>query len=165
MFTLARADSGAYAIERRSFYLNDAVAEALAAAQLLALPKRIQLRSSPLAEMPYFGDEDLIRQLIVILLDNAIKYTPEGGCVEISVEPDHTIVVSDTGVGIPEEAHERIFDRFYRIDKARSRSSAKRSGGAGLGLAIARWIAQIHGGTVSVRNSKPGHGSVFAAKL
>lgn len=165
MFTLARADSGAYAVERRPFYLNDAVAEAMAAARLLAIPKQIRLHSRPLPESPYFGDEDLIRQLIVILLDNAIKYTPDGGSVDISIEPGYTILVSDTGIGMPEEAQEKIFERFYRIGKARSRSAANRSGGAGLGLAIGRWIAQVHGGTLRVRCSKPGEGSTFGVEL
>lgn len=165
MFTLARADSGAYVLERRTFYLNDVIEEALAAARLLAAPRRITLSRGPMEESPYFGDEDLIRQLILILLDNAIKYTPEGGSAEVRLEPGYSIVVSDTGIGIPEEARGKIFERFYRIDKARSRSSANRSGGAGLGLAIARWITGIHGGSVSVRESTVGAGSVFVAVL
>ncbi|MGE5645461.1 MAG: sensor histidine kinase [Acidobacteriota bacterium] len=165
MFTLARADSGAYVLQRSSFYLNDVIEEALTAARLLAAPKRIALRSGPLTESPYFGDEDLIRQLILILLDNAIKYTPEGGTAEIRLEPGYSIVVADSGVGVPEEAREKIFDRFFRVDKARSRSSANSSGGAGLGLSIARWITGVHGGTATLRSSEPGRGSVFVVEL
>jgi signal transduction histidine kinase len=152
-------------MQRSSFYLNDVIEEALTAARLLAVPKQITLRSGPLREAPYVGDEDLIRQLILILLDNAIKYTPEGGTAEIRLDPGYSIVVTDTGIGVPEDAREKIFDRFFRVDKARSRSSANRSGGAGLGLSIARWIAGVHGGTASLDSSTPGQGSVFVVKL
>ncbi len=165
MFTLARADSGAYVLQRSPFYLNDVVEEALAAARLLATPRGISLQCGPLSESLYSGDEDLIRQLIVILLDNAIKYTPDGGSAEVKLEPGYSIVVSDTGIGIPEEAQGRIFERFFRVEKARSRSSANRTGGAGLGLSIARWITGIHGGTVSLRSSTLGAGSVFVVDL
>jgi signal transduction histidine kinase len=164
MFLLARADSGEYIVHRREFYLNDVIEEAVTAARLLADVKRIRMSAAPMAESPYEGDEDLIRQLLLILLDNAVKYTPENGAVEIALEPGYAITVSDTGAGVPDDAREKIFRRFVRVDKARSRSAPGQSGGAGLGLAIARWIAGVHQGTVALRSSSR-DGSVFAVEL
>ena len=105
------------------------------------------------------GDEDLLLQLLLNLLDNAIKYTLSGGRVTVGWSETGNrleLWVRDTGVGIPEEHIPRIFDRFYRVDKARSRSE----GGAGLGLAISVWIAEAHGGSIRVE-SVPGKGSTF----
>lgn len=164
MFLLARADSGEYTVHRRHFYLNDVVEEAITAARLLADAKRIRVTADAMPESPYEGDEDLVRQLLLILLDNAVKYTPENGAVEVALEPGYVITVSDTGGGVPEDAREKIFGRFVRVDKARSRSAPGQSGGAGLGLAIARWIAGVHHGTVALRSSS-GSGSVFAVEL
>jgi heavy metal sensor kinase len=164
MFLLARADSGEYTPQRRGFYLNDVVEEAVTAARLLADAKRIRISAAPMPESPYEGDEDLVRQLLLILLDNAVKYTPERGAVELVLEPGYTITVADTGPGIPEESREKIFGRFFRVDKARSRSAANRSGGAGLGLAIARWIAGVHNGSITLRSSSE-RGSTFAVNL
>jgi signal transduction histidine kinase len=109
------------------------------------------------------GDEDRLKQLILILVDNAIKYTPAGGAVDLSLSKENgtaLIEVSDTGVGIPEEDLPLIFDRFYRVDKARSRDL----GGSGLGLSIAKWIAQAHGGGIRVQSSF-GEGSKFFVTL
>jgi signal transduction histidine kinase len=164
MFLLARADSGEYTIHRRDFYLNDVVEEAVTAARLLADAKRIRVSAVSMPESPYEGDEDLVRQLLLILLDNAIKYTPEDGAVEVALEPGYIITVADTGLGVPEESRQEIFRRFVRVDKARSRSAPGQGGGAGLGLAIARWIAGVHGGAISLRSSSP-QGSVFAVEL
>ena len=109
------------------------------------------------------GNPDRLRELVLNLVDNAIKYTPEGGVIELTVRIDGEwaqLEVSDTGIGIPPAEHERIFGRFYRVDKARSRAS----GGTGLGLPIARAIAQAHGGGISVR-SRPGSGSIFRVRI
>src|SRR5262245_39780174 len=97
------------------------------------------------------------------LLNNAVKYTPEGGEVRVGLKSDDhqaVIAVADTGMGIPPEAVSRIFDRFFRVDKSRSRAE----GGAGLGLPIARWIAEAHGGGIAVQ-SEPGRGSTFTVSL
>lgn len=105
------------------------------------------------------ADRDLIEQVLVNLVDNALKYTPAGGRVDIEVAEkgkDVVIWVRDTGIGIPPEDIDRVFERFYRVDKARSRAQ----GGTGLGLSIVKHIVEIHGGTVGV-NSKPGKGSEF----
>jgi signal transduction histidine kinase len=113
------------------------------------------------------ADADKLTQLLYILLDNAIKYTPDGGEVTLSlrIEPFKqqrmlTISVKDTGIGIPPESLDRIFDRFYRVDKARSRQQ----GGHGLGLSIAKWIVDAHGGNIHVQ-SEVGKGSEFIVKI
>ncbi|MBU0610064.1 MAG: hypothetical protein KKI08_19420, partial [Armatimonadetes bacterium] len=113
------------------------------------------------------GAEDIVRAdpnglhtVLLNLADNAIKYTPEGGAVKIvgSAAPEgYELTVSDTGVGIPPEHQGRIFERFYRVDKARDRAT----GGTGLGLSIVKHIMESHGGRVAVR-SVPGEGSTFA---
>ncbi|ANR71347.1 two-component sensor histidine kinase [Selenomonas sp. oral taxon 126] len=117
------------------------------------LPKRAEINA----------DEQKIRQLILILVDNAVKYTPEHGRITVSVQEEKggvQLSVADTGIGIAPEDQERIFDRFYRVDKARSR----RMGGNGLGLAIAREIVEAHGGTIAVE-SEPGKGTTFRVHL
>jgi signal transduction histidine kinase len=107
------------------------------------------------------GDPDHLKQLMLILADNAVKYTPPGGHVSLAARQDNghlRLEVADSGVGIRPEEQARIFERFYRADPARS------PGGAGLGLAIARWIAEEHGGTIAVQSS-PGRGSLFRVEL
>jgi signal transduction histidine kinase len=101
--------------------------------------------------------------MLVILLDNAIKYTPEGGAVSISLEQrsEHaTVTVEDTGIGIPEDARSRVFQRFFRVDPSRS----KESGGHGLGLAIAQTIVERHGASIEIRPALQG-GSIFSVSL
>jgi two-component system sensor histidine kinase CiaH len=109
------------------------------------------------------GDETLLRRLADILLDNAFKYTPSPGSVCLSLEQSAdsaVITVRDSGVGIAEEEQSKIFERFYRVDKARSRAQ----GGAGLGLAIAQWIVTQHRGSIRVE-SQPGSGTAFRVEL
>jgi signal transduction histidine kinase len=109
------------------------------------------------------GDRGRLREVIVTVLDNAVKYTPAGGSVEVRVARRHrraTITVTDTGGGIPPEALSHIFERFYRVDKARSRGE----GGAGLGLAIARHIVEAHGGEITIE-SAPGRGTTVTVDL
>ena len=117
-------------------------------------------------EMRFRGDENLLRRLLLNLVDNAIKYTPRGGAVTISCKREakgYVITVSDTGAGITAEAQPHIFERFYRADSARSRAedaSASLMSGAGLGLSIARWIAEAHDGTLELLKTSAA-GSVF----
>ena len=109
------------------------------------------------------GDSHALHRLFLILIDNAVKYTPADGCVEVSLrESDGSAVgeVRDTGIGIGADDLPSVFERFYRADKARSRES----GGVGLGLSIGRWIAEAHAGTIEVQSSL-GHGSVFQVRL
>jgi heavy metal sensor kinase len=167
MFTLARADAGRYPLDKRALYLNDLLEEVARAARLLAAEKDVALEITNDAEAGFHGDEDLLRQMILNLVDNAIKHTPPGGAVSLRLtqEPrDYVISVSDTGSGIPHEAQGRIFERFYRADKARSHSEDGNGVGAGLGLAIASWIAQAHAGSLELTRSDL-NGATFTVRL
>jgi signal transduction histidine kinase len=120
-------------------------------------------RSSSAGTHTVRGDETQLVSMFANLVDNAVKYTPSGGQVEVVCEPNGSEVVvriSDTGIGIPEQNLTRIFERFYRVDKARS----KQTGGTGLGLSIVRHVAENHGGRVTVE-SAPGKGSTFTVYL
>lgn len=166
LFTLTRADAGQYPLQQSDFYLDDLVEECVHSARTLALAKKISLAFDGAAECPIHADESLVRRMILNLLDNAIKYTPEGGRVTVACHRDgheYALSISDTGTGIPEELHPRIFERFFRADKARSRSESD-GGGAGLGLAISRWIAEAHQGRLELTRSEP-TGSTFTAYL
>ena len=109
------------------------------------------------------GDSVRIRELLLNLIDNAVHYTPSSGSIQLSLahEGDYALIaVQDTGIGIPKEHLKRIFERFYRVDKSRARSE----GGVGLGLAISRRIAEVHGGRIEVE-SEVGVGSTFTVFL
>ncbi|MEO8658305.1 MAG: ATP-binding protein [Bryobacteraceae bacterium] len=167
LFLLARTDSGAPALHRRWFALEETVAESVLAARLLGASKRQDVTCAEMSRSPFDGDEDLIRQLLMLLLDNAIKHTPAASRIYVTLKRDgdqYRIGVADSGTGIPAEAQTSIFERFYRVDKARSRSANWGSGGAGLGLSIGRWIAEAHGGRLELASSGPG-GTVFEAIL
>jgi signal transduction histidine kinase len=143
LFTLARADAGAPTVARTPLYLDDLVSDAVEAASTLAEAKGVRIELGRYEEAPVVGDPALLRQLVMILLDNAVKYTPPGGRVEAAVYRQGgtvTVVVDDTGMGIEPEELSRLFERFYRSERAR-----EQGGGAGLGLSIARWIADSHG--------------------
>jgi signal transduction histidine kinase len=160
MFILAQADAGAYQASIEPVYLTDIADEALRAARVLAREKNIVVRDSRSdSDLEFAGDEGLLRQLMLILLDNAIKYTPPGGAVNLALEAaenGYILEISDTGPGIAEEDQPMIFERFYRSDKARSRRNAGSGSGAGLGLAIARWITGIHQGAIEATSSPSG---------
>ena len=163
MLALARADAGQYALKIQAFYMNDLVEEACRAMNVIAVSNGIALTLDLDEDVAFSGDEDLLRRLIMNLLDNAIKYTPAGGAVSLKLasEPSTVrIIVTDTGIGIPAEAATHIFERFYRVQKARSRSD----GGSGLGLAIVKWIAEAHKGSIDLV-SIPGKGSKFTVSL
>jgi heavy metal sensor kinase len=149
---------------RKQLSLNELLNQCVRAAQVLAIQKNLDLRiDSGSTPMVLKGDDELLKRMVLNLLDNAVKYTPEGG--EIAVElvkqnGNAQIVVRDTGIGIPEMDQPHVFDRFYRVDKARSRSL----GGAGLGLSIVRWIVEAHEGKIDIV-SAPGRGSEFIVQL
>jgi two-component system OmpR family sensor kinase len=164
LFTLSRADSGQYLLSPENVYLEEVVADSAHSARTLAREKNIELSVDASSECLIRGDQALLRRMILNLLDNAIKYTKEGGRVDIACRATTTgfeVHVADTGPGIPSELHARIFERFFRADPARSRSG--REGGAGLGLSIALWIAQAHHGRLElVRSDATGsHFAVF----
>src|SRR5271166_5547594 len=166
LFTLTRADAGQYPITLRDFYLDELASDVLRHARSLALVKNITLSPVIEPELLFHGDEALLRRLLLNLLDNAIKYCPSGSTVTLACRRDgdrYLVSVSDNGPGIPPDLQPRIFERFFRTDKARARSEGE-TGGAGLGLSIARWIAEAHHGHLELMRSDA-TGSVFTATL
>ncbi|MBN9660783.1 MAG: HAMP domain-containing protein [Acidobacteria bacterium] len=166
MFLLARADSGAVPLRPSKFYLDELLADTAAAARVLGEKLSVNVEAAPMEESLCCADESLVRQMVMILLDNAVKYSLPGGRVSIRLgrrEGLYEIFVQDNGPGIPPDAQPFIFNRFYRADPARSRSSAT-SGGAGLGLSIARWIAECHHGDLRLLSANSS-GTVFCATL
>ncbi|PYO36276.1 MAG: hypothetical protein DMD37_00445 [Gemmatimonadetes bacterium] len=156
LLTLARADAGERSVAQAAVYLDDVAADAVEAVRTLAEQKRVAVAVGRFEEARVTGDPALVRQLLVIVLDNAVKFTPAGGRVTLDVAAEDgraTVVVADTGIGIPPEQLPRVFERFYRGDPAR-----REAGGAGLGLAIARWIADVHGARIELA-SPPGGGT------
>jgi two-component system OmpR family sensor kinase len=166
LFTLTRADAGQYALAPRSFYLDELLQDCAHSVRTLALAKNIALVADTPAELPVLGDEPLLRRMILNLLDNAIKHTPSGGRVTLACQRtggEYAVTIIDTGTGIPADLQPRIFERFFRADKARSRAEND-GGGAGLGLSIARWIAEAHHGRLELTRSDS-TGSTFTAYL
>ena len=163
LLNLARADAGKVQLQVRDFYLNDVLEDCCRSVRTRAAAKNVAIQCICGEDVQFRGDEELLRRLVLNLLDNAIRYTPDGGGIEVALdaEPGRLVLrVSDTGVGIPAEAAPHVFERFYRVDQARSRQD----GGFGLGLAIVKWIAEAHDGTVEL-DSTPGAGSTFTVLL
>jgi two-component system OmpR family sensor kinase len=153
MLVLARADAGGYPLRPVDLYLDEVVADCRRAVDVLATERGVTIRSSVSPDLPFCGDEDLLRRLVLNVMQNAVQHTPAGGSVAVEVrqEPDVvTIRVTDQGAGIPSDDQRRIFDRFVQLDPAR------RGEGTGLGLPIARWIAEAHHGTLVLERSGPG---------
>jgi signal transduction histidine kinase len=156
LLMLARADAGQRPIERRRIFLDDLTLDA-------ADRKAVRLEVEEFEEAAVNGDPTLLRQLVLILLDNAIKFTDPGGVVRVGVRADAsvaTLTVTDTGIGIPAEQLPHVFDRFYRGDSSRTRDASNGGGseGVGLGLSIAQWIAQQHDGSIRIE-SESGQGA------
>ena len=163
LLTLARADAGEIPLALEQISLGDLAAAAVSQVQPAAARKGIALRLQVGDDATLAADEDLLLQLLLNLLDNALKFTSADGQVTVGWEADATSArfwVQDNGIGIAAQDHEHIFDRFYRVDRARSREM----GGTGLGLSISHWIAEAHGGTISVESS-PGQGATFTVIL
>ena len=166
LLTLARADAGQL-LERQPVPMGRLLEDVALQGKVLAEGK-VAVSVVRLADADVLGDADALRQLLLILVDNAIKYTPSGGSVTLGLNGDEgktggatpraRISVVDTGVGIPLPDQPHVFERFYRADRARQ------AGGTGLGLAIGKWIAESHGGTITVESS-PGNGSIFTVIL
>lgn len=169
LLTLARSDSGqiATALKREWFNIHPAADAVLESLGKLAREKSIDLQLTAPHPMNVFGDQDKLTQLIYILVENAIKYTAEGGSVKIAMEKsrnkkgqEFSLSVADNGIGLTEEEQEKVFERFYRADKARTR----KEGGYGLGLSIAKSIVEAHNGEIEIE-SKLGQGTIFWVKL
>ncbi len=166
LLTLARADEGRFDIHRTPVELEPLVREVYETATILGEEAKLTITLVALEDGIVMGDRTRLRQLLLNLVTNAIKYTLEGGRVEISAtrRDDHEVVilVRDTGIGIAATDLPHVFDRFWRADRVRSRSSER--GGFGLGLAISQWIVQAHGGTITAQ-SRLGRGTVFSVTL
>jgi signal transduction histidine kinase len=161
MLVLARADAGAYPLRVVDIYLDDIVEECRQGVGMLAEQRGVSVTASSPTDVPLRGDEELLRRLLLNLLHNALQHSPAGGtvCIEVTASPQHACVrVHDSGPGIPEADRVRIFDRFVQLDASR------RSEGTGLGLTIARWIAEAHDGSLILESSSP-EGSTFCATL
>lgn len=163
LIDISMIESGEMRMSFRYFNINEYVKNIVQEFKAMATGKNIDLIFHPAKEnLQLFGDKDKLKQVMTNLLTNAIKYTEKGN-VEIFIEEEEDygkIIIRDTGIGIPEEDTNRIFERFFRVDKARSRSV----GGTGLGLAIVKHIIEAHGSKVEVR-SKINEGSEFSFRL
>jgi heavy metal sensor kinase len=161
---LARADSGAESPHFAATNVTDVLREACHQGSALAEAKQIAFQEQISPDSMWIqGDASSLRRLFLILIDNAVKYTPSSGQIEVSLQRNNGYAIAqvrDTGIGIAETDLPNVFERFYRADKARTRES----GGVGLGLSIGRWIAEVHAGTIEVQSS-PGHGSIFQIRL
>jgi heavy metal sensor kinase len=159
IFLLARSDGGNPLGHPTDLYLEDIVQETARAVRPVADQRGVRIQLGDIVEAPFRADRDLLGRVLLNLLDNAIKHSPTGGTVEISMTSDGTwysIAVTDEGPGIPPESQARVFDRFFRVDSARSRAESSATSGAGLGLAIARRITAMYGGMVELVSSRPG---------
>jgi heavy metal sensor kinase len=164
LLTLARTDSGAEVLQLRPLRIVAFVRQVAEDWKPMFADSQLTFETAlPAGDATTYADDATLRRLLILLLDNARKYTPEGGTVMLRAElasGSATVSVEDTGIGIDEQHLPRIFDRFYRVDKARSRGQ----GGAGLGLSLAKWIAAQHRTSITVV-SAPGKGSKFEFRL
>lgn len=159
LFLLSRADSGHLVMHRVPLDLEELVQDATRAVRSVASERGVEITVEDVVDAPLIGDPDLLGRLLLNLLDNAIKHSPPGATVRVAMtrRGDRTdVCVIDEGPGIPPDQWARVFDRFYRVDSARSRAETSVTSGAGLGLAIARRIAEMHGGSVTIAGSRPG---------
>lgn len=163
LFTLARVDAGQFQTSFKEIYLDEVLADCVRKVRVLAEKRKVSLDIKAAEELPMLGDEQLLHRLFVNLLDNAIKYNQSGGSVLVEARKSagkYQVTIADTGSGILPDEQTKIFERFYRSDKARSRTTETFTGGAGLGLSIAGWIAEIHHAEIELVRSDE-TGSVF----
>jgi heavy metal sensor kinase len=167
LFLLARADAGELPVRHEPLYLNDVVSECARQVRSLAEARGVCVEVTPMPEAPQMGDEGLLSRVVLNLLDNAIKHSPAGACATVGLEVaelEYRVWVEDTGPGIPPEVQPHVFERFVRADQARARDADTLTSGAGLGLAIAQWIAEAHGGRLELVRSGPA-GTRFMLRL
>ena len=158
---LAKGDSGVLEMNKTRFFLNKLIDEVIEESRLIDKTHNILSEKNQVVEI--LADYKMIKQMLRIFIDNSIKFTPENGNIVLdSVIKEETIemTISDTGIGIPKEEIERIFDRFYTVDKSRS----KDKGGTGLGLSIAKWIVDRHNGNIKVLSGE-GKGTRIVIKI
>ena len=170
LFLLARSDAGRYPISRTRFYLDEFLSDCIRAMRSVAGARGVSLTCEAPAELVIVADEALLHRMILNLIDNALKFTPPGGSVTVAAQSaadQYIIRVSDSGVGIAEADRSRVFERFYRGERTRNPRSAAASNistGAGLGLPIAKWIAEAHGGRLFLDRSDES-GTTFVITL
>jgi signal transduction histidine kinase len=151
LLTLARADAGEWPLAREVVYLDDLAADAVEGIKPLAGRRGVGVQLGDFEEARIKGDATLVRRLLLILLDNAVKFTPAGGHVRLDVSADEgtsSVIITDTGAGISPTVLPRVFERFFR-----GASTRRDADGAGLGLAIARWIADTHGARIDITSA------------
>jgi heavy metal sensor kinase len=169
LLTISQADSGSTRLNRTIFPVMDLVEESVAVVGVLAEEKKQSIVISGEGAVLVSADRGFLRMAVINLLDNAVKYSPPGTAIRVPLElaggePPNSrqlrLAIKDEGPGIPCAEVSRVFDRFYRVDESRTRDT----GGAGLGLAIAKWSIEAHGGKILL-DSSPGHGAVFQVQL
>lgn len=164
LLTVARSENSSEKLKLADFDFSADLQQVVRNMQLMAEKKQITLTGEIAEHIRYYGDEQKIKQLMLIFVDNAIKYTPEGGSVQVRTVAAKgkmvSFAVADTGIGVAKEDYRKIFGRFYRVDKARSRAM----GGNGLGLAIAKDIVEAHHGQIYI-DSELGKGTTFTIEL
>ncbi len=169
LLTIAHADSGAIELQRSVFSIMDLVQESAGVVGVLAEEKKQMISVAGDDQISVFADRSFLRMAVINLLDNAVKYSPSGStiCLILSDEKNSSnqtefvqLAIEDEGPGIPEDKASHVFDRFYRVDEGRTRDA----GGAGLGLAIAKWVVEAHAGSISVIRRSP-NGSIFSIRL
>jgi signal transduction histidine kinase len=159
MFLLSRADAGGRPLCTEPIYLDELVGECVRGLSVIGSSRQVRLETAGDADVPLLADEELLRQMLLNLLDNAIRHSPPGGAVRTTIAAKRDVVViavADEGPGIPPADRERIFQRFVRLHQG--------SDGAGLGLPMARWIAEAHGGSLTLDAAGVG-GSCFVVTL
>ncbi|MCY7346557.1 MAG: hypothetical protein LH614_10110, partial [Pyrinomonadaceae bacterium] len=162
LFMLSRADSGQYKTNFKQVYLDEILTDCVRNMRVLAEKRQISINLATV-ETELSGDEQLLRRLFLNLLDNAVKYNRAGGNITINLS-DKTVTISDTGTGIAPEEQTKIFERFYRTDKSRNRVEDSNTSGAGLGLSIAKRIAELHQAELELVKSDE-HGSTFSVRF
>jgi signal transduction histidine kinase len=163
LLTLVKSDSGELKLRRESFRFGETILDVAKRLEPLANERKLAMDVSVANDIIIFADKGKMSQVVYNLLENAIKYTPAGGSIELTLKRNAksaVLKVTDTGIGIPESDIEKVFERFYRVDKARARTT----GGSGLGLSIVKQIVMLHDGDITVA-SKEGKGSTFAVTL
>jgi len=163
LLTLSRAEAGQLEIQHEKVHLKELLEDIVEDAEILASSKKIEVTFDSEADAIVNGDAPRMHELFLNLIDNAIKYSSIGASLHVALARENgqaTVRISDTGIGIPESDLPKIFDRFYRVDKARSRAI----GGSGLGLSISKWIVEAHDGTINV-TSEVGKGTEFVVSL
>jgi signal transduction histidine kinase len=169
LLTIAHADSGVFELRRSVFPMMDLVQESVGVVGVLAEDKKQTISVAGDSGISVFADRSFLRMAVINLLDNAVKYSPTGSAIRLSVSLANEsasqvgsveLNIEDEGPGIAEDKAIRVFDRFYRVDEGRTRDA----GGAGLGLSIAKWAVEVHGGTIKLTPRLP-NGSVFSIHL